>query len=581
LDQDLVERARSGDQVAFADLVHQVSNTLLGVARRILRDPGLAEDVLQNALLTIWRKLPHLRDAERFEGWAVRILAPTKPLAYAVATVAVIAVSVAALSALSPRFGIGPGPTLREEPSVDLGIFEPAAGRIVYGNGSGIWAIDSAAPATKVQVTSVAGTPLGWSSDGTELLISNMARLHLFILHDDGSQTQLTEQPMSIEDATFSADGSRVVFAAKTGSADGEWTVYSIDADGGPATVLTSQIHPSPAALTFSPDGTRIAYVLWGRGDSEHPVWVMDADGTDAHEILANDTVMGAGHVRDRGALAWSPAGDRIALGLEGTIYTFATDGSDFTQGMSGDSPVWSPDGSQLVSRGSATWHPGTHAARPLPTPVISDSPSISPESEAAFDVGLHYYADETDEGGFSGVLTPVDGPTRIHARVPDGWVASEAGMTMASDEAGQPVTISFWAVGAVFIDPCHSVGRADPPMMQTLDGLAGAFTGWWHGDAPEWGDPANPPRDLPSTTEPVPTTVSGFRAQYLEVRVPDDVDTDDCIGGRYTTWRNADGVERHHPSRSVNRLARPTPTRQRRCSSLMPRCRRSRRRRF
>jgi RNA polymerase sigma-70 factor (ECF subfamily) len=74
LDRDVVERARSGDQEAFADLVHQVSDTLLGVARRIVRDPGLAEDVLQNALLTIWRKLPHLREADHFEGWAFRIL---------------------------------------------------------------------------------------------------------------------------------------------------------------------------------------------------------------------------------------------------------------------------------------------------------------------------------------------------------------------------------------------------------------------------------------------------------------------------------------------------------------------------
>jgi len=54
--------------------VRQVSDTLLGVARRIVRDPGLAEDVLQNALLTIWRKLPHLREVDRFEGWAFRIL---------------------------------------------------------------------------------------------------------------------------------------------------------------------------------------------------------------------------------------------------------------------------------------------------------------------------------------------------------------------------------------------------------------------------------------------------------------------------------------------------------------------------
>jgi RNA polymerase sigma-70 factor (ECF subfamily) len=74
VDRDVVERARSGDHDAFTYLVHQISDTLLGVARRILRDPTLAEDVLQNALLTIWRKLPHLREADRFEAWAFRIL---------------------------------------------------------------------------------------------------------------------------------------------------------------------------------------------------------------------------------------------------------------------------------------------------------------------------------------------------------------------------------------------------------------------------------------------------------------------------------------------------------------------------
>jgi RNA polymerase sigma-70 factor, ECF subfamily len=74
MDRDLVERARTGDQEAFADLVHQTSDTLFGIARRILRDPELAEDVLQQALVTIWRKLPGLREAERFEGWAYRIL---------------------------------------------------------------------------------------------------------------------------------------------------------------------------------------------------------------------------------------------------------------------------------------------------------------------------------------------------------------------------------------------------------------------------------------------------------------------------------------------------------------------------
>ncbi len=74
MDRDLVEQARRGDREAFAVLVHQVSDSLYAVAHRILRDPGLAEDALQNALVLAWRRIPKLRDPDRFEAWIHRIL---------------------------------------------------------------------------------------------------------------------------------------------------------------------------------------------------------------------------------------------------------------------------------------------------------------------------------------------------------------------------------------------------------------------------------------------------------------------------------------------------------------------------
>jgi RNA polymerase sigma-70 factor, ECF subfamily len=74
VDRDLVERARRGDREAFAVLVHQVSDSLYSVAYRILRDTGLAEDALQNALVLAWRQLPRLRELDRFEAWIHRIL---------------------------------------------------------------------------------------------------------------------------------------------------------------------------------------------------------------------------------------------------------------------------------------------------------------------------------------------------------------------------------------------------------------------------------------------------------------------------------------------------------------------------
>ena len=74
MDRDLVEQARKGDREAFAVLVHQVSDGLYAVAQRILRDPSLAEDALQNALVLAWRRIPKLRDPDRFEAWIRRIL---------------------------------------------------------------------------------------------------------------------------------------------------------------------------------------------------------------------------------------------------------------------------------------------------------------------------------------------------------------------------------------------------------------------------------------------------------------------------------------------------------------------------
>jgi RNA polymerase sigma-70 factor (ECF subfamily) len=72
--RDLVERARDGDREAFGALVQLTSDRLYAIAARILRDADLAEDALQGALITAWRQLPSLRDPDRFEAWARRLL---------------------------------------------------------------------------------------------------------------------------------------------------------------------------------------------------------------------------------------------------------------------------------------------------------------------------------------------------------------------------------------------------------------------------------------------------------------------------------------------------------------------------
>lgn len=69
-----MQQAQRGDRQAFASLAYVLSDRLFGVAHRILRDFDSAGDALQDALIRIWRDLPALRDPERFEAWAYRLM---------------------------------------------------------------------------------------------------------------------------------------------------------------------------------------------------------------------------------------------------------------------------------------------------------------------------------------------------------------------------------------------------------------------------------------------------------------------------------------------------------------------------
>jgi RNA polymerase sigma-70 factor (ECF subfamily) len=71
----LVERARRGDHDAFTELAHGAVTRLDRVARLILRDPELARDAVQEALIRAWHDLPGLRDPDRFDAWLHRLTA--------------------------------------------------------------------------------------------------------------------------------------------------------------------------------------------------------------------------------------------------------------------------------------------------------------------------------------------------------------------------------------------------------------------------------------------------------------------------------------------------------------------------
>lgn len=74
MDEELVVRAQAGDRHAFERIVNASFDRSHAVALRLLRDSQQAEDAVQQAMVSVWRDLPRLRDPARYDAWSYKLL---------------------------------------------------------------------------------------------------------------------------------------------------------------------------------------------------------------------------------------------------------------------------------------------------------------------------------------------------------------------------------------------------------------------------------------------------------------------------------------------------------------------------
>ncbi|MEN8184726.1 MAG: sigma-70 family RNA polymerase sigma factor [Myxococcota bacterium] len=73
-DEALLERLRAGEEAAFEALVRTHGGPMLAVARRMLRDPEEARDVVQEAFLNAFRSLGKFQGGSLLSTWLHRIV---------------------------------------------------------------------------------------------------------------------------------------------------------------------------------------------------------------------------------------------------------------------------------------------------------------------------------------------------------------------------------------------------------------------------------------------------------------------------------------------------------------------------
>ena len=190
-----------------------------------------------------------------------------------------------------------------------------------------------------------------WSQDGLTLLARPTSGGDFASIHADGIYTgqHLIETDTDASEPAWAPDERTIVFYRPS---LGKLVKEDI-LTGPPVTQLaTAGANASPA---WAPDNSKIAYLTTTSGSTD--LWTMNTDGTNQTQItslgnLADPTGIG-------GALAWSPDSSKL-LFVRGTgpyaIWVVDANGANahaLTSSGSAFAPAWSPDGTQIAFAGS------------------------------------------------------------------------------------------------------------------------------------------------------------------------------------------------------------------------------------
>ncbi|MGE5673039.1 MAG: RNA polymerase sigma factor [Mycobacterium leprae] len=70
---DLIARCQSGDRVAFEELFHLYSDDVFRFAYLVVRDTPLAQDVVQESFLKVFRSIGNFQFRSSFKSWLYRV----------------------------------------------------------------------------------------------------------------------------------------------------------------------------------------------------------------------------------------------------------------------------------------------------------------------------------------------------------------------------------------------------------------------------------------------------------------------------------------------------------------------------
>ena len=193
-----------------------------------------------------------------------------------------------------------------------------------------------------------------WSPDGTKIVFArsfwgtNPLRVDLFIMNSDGTYLENLTNTPSIQEGSpsFSPDGSKIAFITNR---DGNDEIYIMNVNGTDLVNLTNTPNLNEIDLDWSPDGNKIVFRIYHES-RRNDIIIMDNDGSN-WEIL-----------KRKGPYSypkWSPNGNEIAFRVwpddnlpVAPICVMNADSTNLrivANSSKGVGSAWSPDGRRIA----------------------------------------------------------------------------------------------------------------------------------------------------------------------------------------------------------------------------------------
>ena len=197
-------------------------------------------------------------------------------------------------------------------------VFSPDGRYIAYESEGNIWSVEVSTGRSRLLTTHIArDRGAAWSPDGKEIAFasSRWGRPAIYVMAATGERDglrQITPDGFGGLNPVWSPDGEHILFMASRDEYFYSRGIYRVSAAGGEPERLTPESHGRNNWATYSPDGSRIAYISDRNGFLN--IWEMDPDGRSHRQISRVDEDQDYpenDYIQTMG-LHWSPDGERL-----------------------------------------------------------------------------------------------------------------------------------------------------------------------------------------------------------------------------------------------------------------------------